>query len=228
MADEFTPNYNFFLPKEEDSMADVKKNITDSFKIIQPRNDITIIPAGQPLPQAGNYNLGDRVFRDDPAASPTYPSNYILVCKDLYWGWHWRPIQGRLSPWVDIPNTAVSTAYASQFGLTGVSPVQIALDNRGICYWRGKIKSLSPTIPVGISMPILRNVPVGIRPNSSITFTCGLGPLVAGNTFAASQFHLDNTGNSMFDCINSDNGLYNSIWLESVRYNNAYLFYYDA
>src|SRR4051812_16675808 len=107
-----TPNYGFEIPESDDSMAAINTYINPVFSKLVNRNDPTVVAAGQPLPQSGNYSLYDRVFRADApnlTTAPNYswPSNYLLTVKDPDWGWHWRPIQTTRSPWVPIPESAV-------------------------------------------------------------------------------------------------------------------------
>lgn len=217
MAD--TPNYGLKLSAGSDLMSDVKSNITDNFKIIAPRNDITVIPAGNPLPQSGNYNIGDRVFRDDPigGGGNTWPSNYILVVKDANWGWHWRPVQQILSPWINIPATAIADS--------GYIPylAQIAMDNRGFVYWRGCIRSNTPGLPANTSIAVFKQLPVGLRPNVAAMYTVGVSPITGGATGKAGnisgRLFLSTIGTSSFRWFNTNNGVSQNIWVSSVMYN---------
>jgi hypothetical protein len=224
-----TDNYDFFMPDPSDSMADVKKNITDNFKIIEPRNDITVISAGGALPQAGSYEVGDRVFRADAASSPTWPSVYILVCKDANWGWHWRPIQQILSPWVTVPSTVINNA---DFQIHPTRLFQIALDSRGWCHWRGSLRKITAGITTGTQTNILKNIPIGIRPNVLFQSAIALSPFTgsatgqAGNISGRATF--DSDGTSYFTFWNSNNGTSQNIWLDGIAYNNATEFYYSG
>lgn len=231
MADEYTDNYGFFLPKDTDPMSDVKKNITDSFKIIEPVNDFTVIPHGTPLPQAGSYEVGDRVFKAAPNTSPpNYPSNYILLVKDTNWGWHWRPIQHKLSPWVTIPSTAIDPALAAKYFPDGTLKFEIALDSKGWCYWRGALRVVDNMIPNNTKYNIFRNIPRGIRPNQSFTSIRGTFPVNAVSaTYMGVSMFLKTDGSSYFVGANTAVAASTThIHLDGVRYQNSDSYYYGG
>ena len=233
MSDEYTTNYNFFLPKDTDSMADVVKNFTTSFNRIEPINDITVIPAGGALPQSGNYEIGDRVFRDDANTGETYPSNYILICKDADWGWHWRPIQHRISPWVPIPDTAIADLYNGVYTVNSIFPLEIALDNRGGCHWRGTVSKLTADISENIELWVLKNIPLGIRPNINLVHTCAISPPNASvdtglDGLVTGQFFIDTDGNSYLLGYNTNTVNSQRFWLTGLSYNNARSVYFNA
>lgn len=231
MADEFTSNYNFFLPKGSDLMSDVKKNITDNFKIIEPRNDITVIAAEGVLPQAGDYEIGDRVFRDDVLGGPniTWPSTYLLVCKDANWGWHWRPIQQIMSPWVTIPATAINDA---NFEMHPTSPLQMALDSRGFCHWRGSVRRTTPGIPNATSFNVFKTVPEGIRSNTTFMHTIALSPITGSATGKpgniSGRFFMNSSGVSSIRTFNTNNGVSQNIWFDGLNYNNSAHWYFSG
>lgn len=228
---DFTSNYNLFMPAGADSMADVVTNLTENFQIIEPRNDITVIAALGALPQAGDYEVGDRVFRDDVAGGPnlTWPSNYILVCKDTNWGWHWRPIQQILSPWVTVPSTAINDA---NFELHPTVPLQIALDSRGFCHWRGAIRRTTAGIPAATSFTVFKTIPDGIRPNVPFMHTIGLSPITGSSTGKAGnvggRIFMNNTGGSSIRTFNSNNGVSQNIWFDGMNYNNSAHWYFSG
>jgi hypothetical protein len=222
-------NYNFFYPTAQDSMSDVEKNITDNLKIIESRNDIPVFAAGADLPQSGNYEIGDRVFRNDIAGGNTWPSNYLLICKDANWGWHWRPIQQIISPWVSVPTTAIQDA---NFTIDPLYPLQIALDSRGFCHWRGAIKRTTPGIPAATSFNVFKEIPLGIRPNVKFMHTCALSPFTgsavgkAGNI--SGRIYMQEDGVSSVRCWNSNNGVSQYIWFDGMNYNNSYHWYFGG
>lgn len=222
-------NYPFFYPTSSDKMSDVKKNITNNFKLIEPRNDITVIAAGAPLPQAGNYEIGDRVFRNDPAGNGTWPSNYLLVTKDANWGWHWRPIQQNISPWIDIPSTAIEDT--TNWELHPTNKFQIALDSRGWCHWRGMLRTKTPGITPASSLIVLKAIPTGIRPGLNFMHTVSVSPIVsaagkAGNV--AGRIYINNEGYSSFRFFNTGNGVSQNACLDGLHYQNSSHWFYGA
>lgn len=228
MTDEYTANYNFFLPKSEDSMADVVKNLTTSFNTLEPRGDPTIISAGGALPQAGSYVLGDRVFRADAVSSTTYPSSYILVCKDVNWGWHWRPVQHIISPWVTLTANIWETA---DFELNPTHPLQIALDSRGYCHWRGSFRRPTPGIPQLTTIEPFKEIPLGIRPNVRFMKTLAVSPVVSTtgiNGYSGGRIFMNNIGGSSVRFWRTDNGTSQDVWVTGLEYNNSNDFYYSG
>lgn len=192
-------NYGFFLPTEDDLMSDVKKNITDSLKIIEPVADIPVFAAGTALPQSGNYNVGDRIFRNDPAGPNTWPSSYILVCKDVNWGWHWRPIYTPMSPWVNLTNAVIDSSQPN-FTISTTVPLAMAMDYRGRVWWRGAVEYNVAGIPVGVKT-LFKPFPSGIKPNSPFEFVNAVSPVTSGGTSGVNSFigaimHGDANGSS--------------------------------
>lgn len=230
MADEFTENYGLFLPKGADNMGNVRQSITNSFEKLSTRNNITVIAADGALPQAGNYELGDRVFRnDDPGVANKWPSNYILVCKDENWGWHWRPIQQLMSPWVDVPATAIEDT--ANFELHPTWKWQIALDKRGWCHWRGAIRKKVAGITANSTYNVLKFLPLGLRPPVDMLHTLAISPVrsatgKAGNVSGRHYFRTDGYNSMRF--ANTDNGVSQVIWFSGFKCNTAYHWYYNG
>jgi hypothetical protein len=220
-----------FMPDESDSMADVVTNITENFQKLENRNDITVIATGAALPQAGSYEIGDRVFRNDPVGGVdiTWPSNYILVCKDANWGWHWRPIQQIMSPWVTVPSTAISDA---NFEMHPTIPLQIALDSRGFCHWRGSVRRTTAGIPAATSFTVFKPVPEGIRSNVDFIHTIGLSPITGSSVGKAGnvggRFFMSSSGTSSVRVFNSNNGVSQNIWFDGLNYNNSAHWYFSG
>lgn len=226
MVDEFTDNYGFFIPKPADSMADVRKNITNTFETIAPVAEPTIISAGNPLPQVGDYNIGDIVFRDDPDVLSDYPSSYILTSQDSDWGWYWRPIQKAIAPWFALSVDNISNAdfdYSTSPGL------RISQDYFGNCHWRGCITYVPGAggIPIG-KMDVFKLIPEGIRPNIDIKFTCGVSPVASAslNKYMGAVIDIRSDGTSFIRTFGTDNGVAKVIWFDGLVYNNAREHYY--
>jgi hypothetical protein len=124
-------------------------------------------PSGTTLPQSGPYNIGDRFYKSDTR------SIYILVCKDTNWGWYWRPIQDAISPWFTVPTTCLNLGTWTINSVAG-KPFQIALDNRGKCYWRGVLApNFLATITRNTDLAVFRPLPDGIRPRQRGVYMCG-------------------------------------------------------
>jgi hypothetical protein len=213
-----TQNYGMFKPDEIDPMSDVKKNITDNLRILEARPEVPVIAAGAALPQSGNYNLYDRVFRNDAATGTTYPSNYMLVCKDTVWGWYWRPIQQYMSPWVNLPATIIAD---SNYEIHPTHPVAISFDSRGWLHWRGALRKKTANIPTGTNISILQNIPVGLRPHLRQLKLLPVTPVVSGTTetgYAGGRIYLQETGITNFRFWNTANATSQIFWLNGLKY----------
>jgi len=127
-----TPNYGLVRPEPIDPM-----NVPDVQ--INPNWDaLAGVPApnsGTTLPQSGSYNLGDRFYKSDTQ------SIYVLICKDVNWGWYWRPVHDAISPWFTVPTTCLQIAGWTLNPVV-TNPFAIALDARGRCYWRELLDQL--------------------------------------------------------------------------------------
>lgn len=219
--DEFTPNYNLYLPKNSDLMSDVKKNITDNFKKISDAAIPFLVTPGQPLPQSGAFEIGDRVFRNDPMnaeVSPaTWPSSYILVVKDDNWGWVWRPIQNTLAPWINVPATAVKNA---SWQISTTHPFQITMDTRGRCHWRGAINIKTGTMAQFTNYDLLQTIPELMRPSGyTPVFSAAVTPIGTSTGiqgYSGSKITLNPDGTSVFRSFY--NATSTTIWLESIFY----------
>jgi len=217
-----TNYYNLTLSTGPGNMGDVKNNITDNFKKLASRNDITVIPAGGALPQSGSYEVGDRVYRDDPmdTTNRTWPSNYLLIAKDSKWGYHWRPIQHVISPWVDVPATVISD---SNYEIHPTYKFQVALDSKGYCFWRGAVRAKTAgALPVATSVNVLYALPPGIRPATTIMFPVAVGPVTDSSTGKAGNISgrivVGRDGFISFRWFGTNNGVSRDVWLGSVRY----------
>lgn len=223
MADEFTPNYSLFLPKPGDSMSDVRKNLTNTFEKLSTRADPTVIAAGGPLPQVGNYEIGDRVTRIKSADPFDHTSSFILVCKDTNWGWHWRPVQSVLSPWITVPNTAIDNV---NWSLNATYPPQIALDSKGFVHWRGCI-TYNASINNMTSFFPFKNIPVGLRPNSEFFHTIPVDPINSGTGltgYKGGRLKMDPTGVAQFLFFNTAATTVRNAWLTGLEYWASYQF----
>lgn len=167
-----TPNYDLNKPEPGDSMADFETYLNANWDAIA---DAPGPPTGATLPSAGDYSVGDRFYHTDTQ------SIYLLACKDANWGWHWRPVQSAISPWVTVPTTCLDTINdGANWNLNPIgNPFQIALDNRGKCYWRGVI-SRTGGIPRNVSHQLFKPLPVGIKPRERGAIMLGHSPLNVG------------------------------------------------
>lgn len=172
MAIEPTPNYA--LNKVGNPSTDLMSN----FEVWLNQNwdkitDATAPPSGTNLPQTGSYNVGDRFYKSDTK------SIYILVCKDADWGWHWRPIQDPISPWLTIPTTCLNLGTWT-LNPVASNPFAIAFDNRGKCYWRGVVGITAGTIPRNVSHAVFKPVPGGLKPRQLGVYLLGHDTLAVG------------------------------------------------
>lgn len=227
MADEFTPNYGFFLPKPEDSMADVEKNITNTFETISPVAEPTVIAAGGALPQVGTYNVGDKVYRNDDPNAPgdSWPSSYILTSKDADWGWYWRPIQHMIAPWFTVPVASISNA---SWNFSVAPSLQITQDYYGNCHWRGCV-TYNPASGIPIqSWNIFKIIPEGIRPNVDIKFPLAVSPVANPSTgkYMGAIMDVRSDGTSFIRTFGTANSVAKSIWFDGLVYNNSRDIYY--
>ena len=160
-----TPIYGFFKPDSGDSMADVKKNINDNFRLMQ---TITRYDSVATLPVfGGGASVGKVVYLNDV----NYQSLFICVVADPDWGAHWRPIQAPLSPFVNVPNTAVIDT------VNYLSNMKIRYDNQGMVYWKGNLQYLGAGgWPKTGPQQLLKNLPKGLRPCIRSTFACVSDP----------------------------------------------------
>jgi hypothetical protein len=178
MPDTPTPNYAMNIALPDDSMAQFETWFNANWDKI---TDVPAPPSGAALPQVGTYNLGDRFYLT------TTQSIYILVCKDVDWGWHWRPIQDGISPWLTIPATVLSGAGWT-INPVVADPLAIAIDHRGHVYWRGVIGTTPGNIARFTNHNPIKTIPFGLRPREDSAFQLGVEPLaIAGTTTQAWQ-----------------------------------------
>jgi hypothetical protein len=164
-----TTNYGINKPLETDSMADFEPINTGWDKLA----DAISPPSGTTLPQSGTYNVGDRFYKSDTS------SVYILLAKDANWGWHWRPVQDAISPWLAVPATCLNLGTWT-INPVAANPLAIAFDNRGKCYWRGVIGISSGTIPRNVSHAVFKPLPVGLTPRQQGVYMCGHETIAVG------------------------------------------------
>jgi hypothetical protein len=230
MADEYTPNFDLFLPKETDLMSDVRKNLTNSFEKLSTQAEPTVIAAGGALPQAGTYEVGDRVCRIKAAADSTdYTSSYILAAKDSSWGYFWRPIQKVIAPWVTVPNAAYFDLAA--WGPHATAGVQYAMDNKGLIHFRGAI-TYAPAggIPANTTFTIFKDLPELVRPAYAHLFNGPISPV--GSTtglagFKSSRILFGNTGTIQVRGFNTLSTQTN-VWFGHCAYPAGTKMYYSA
>lgn len=179
MADEFTSNYGMLCPKESDTMSQqltpaipgLAQNLRDAWETLEKSANPDVI-ANPPLPQSGSYDIGDRVY----LSHASYQSSFILIAKDAFWGWIWRPIQTGLAPWITVTSAVFQGPSGPDFQLHPTIPFQFTLDNKGNCYWRGAIRSVVSGIVTNSSLGIFAVLPSGLRNATSGMYTLTLDP----------------------------------------------------
>jgi len=172
-----TPNYGLVRP-EDGRNGGTDDVMNDPFNQINPNWDAinaAVGPnTGAVLPQAGSYDVGDRFYLTGTK------SIYILVCKDANWGWHWRPIQDAISPWLTVPATCLNLGTWT-LNPVAANPFAIAFDHRGKCYWRGVIGITAGTIVRATSHAVFKPLPIGLLPRQGGTFMLGHETIAVGN-----------------------------------------------
>lgn len=214
MAHTPTPNYGIERPEETDSMANFEP-INDGWDELA---DAISPPSGTTLPQAGTYDIGDRFYKSDTS------SVYILLCKDANWGWHWRPVQDAISPWLTIPNTCLNLGTWT-INPVATNPLAIAFDNRGKCYWRGVIGITAGTIPRNISHAVFKPLPVGLIPRQQGVYMLGHETIAVGvvgtnlNSWQGARIFIPENGvsNPSIRCYGG-NAEFNRVYVTGVNY----------
>jgi hypothetical protein len=179
MVDEFTANYSMLCPKPVDTMSQriavpdpfLAQNIRDAFERIEAAANPAIV-AAPPLPSAGNFRIGDRLYLSDA----TYRSSFVLLSKDANWGWIWRPIQAAIGPWHTIPGSAFNGPDSATWASHPTKPLQVALSNKGHCHWRGAIRKSTVGLPNNNSLEIFANMPNGIKHHTVGMYTLAIDP----------------------------------------------------
>lgn len=158
-----TPNYGLVRPESTDQMSDFDVQINPNWDEIA---DAASPPSGTTLPQSGSYNIGDRFYKTDTQ------SIYLLIVKDANWGWHWRPIQDAISPWLEVPATCMEIAGWTLNSVAS-NPFAIAFDHRGKCYWRGLIGPSAGNISRNVSHAVFKPLPTGLLPRNRGAYMLG-------------------------------------------------------
>jgi hypothetical protein len=154
MADSYTNYYKLFKPDETSSSINSPATLDATWTKIEGIPGPDIIATG--IPPVGVYNIYDRVYVQD------IKDVLLLVVKDDNWGEYWRPIYNAIGPWINVPNTALNRPGWSNSILTGV-PWQIAMDNRGRCYWRGAT-GINASVTNTSTLNFIKDLPAGLRP----------------------------------------------------------------
>lgn len=165
-----TAQYLLNLATPVDSMADFETWINTNWEKLRKASAPL---SGTTLPQSGPYNIGDRFYKTDTK------SIYILLTKDANWGWHWRPIQDAISPWLTIPTTCLNLGTWT-LNPVPANPFQIAFDHRGKCYWRGVIGITTGTFARNTSHAVFKPLPQGLSPNRRGAYMLGHETVAVG------------------------------------------------
>lgn len=157
--DTFTDNYGFTKPDDTSLMRSFETYMNGNWTAIEG----VVAPPNitGALPQSGSYNLYDRVYRTDDQ------SIYILIVKDVDWGWHWRPVHAAISPWIQIRDFDIYENAAWDNPVP--SNLQVAYDNKGHIHWRGFLQRSSP-IPHNVTEQLFKDLPKGMYPSRTISY----------------------------------------------------------
>lgn len=170
-----TSNYGFNLPSESELMSDFETSLNANW------DKIAAVPSAPSvtgtLPQAGSYDLYDRVYRTDDQ------SIYILVVKDANWGWCWRPVHAPISPWRKIP----SLAFANVSWDNVSNDMSIAYDNRGRVHWRGGLIRSSSML-YNTTESIFKAMPKGLYPSRTVSYPLDVHPANLTTGFGQVQY----------------------------------------
>lgn len=154
---DLTPNYNLYEPLPSESMADVKRNVNDNFKImvgLTKHTNVATLPTF-----ADGANVGQTVYLTDS----DYQSVFVCVVSDPDFGAMWRPIQVPKSPFFILPPTAFNTPANWRQGV-----LKVLYDNQGQIWFKGSFEWLgSGAFPDGAAIQILKRFPKGMRPSFS-------------------------------------------------------------
>lgn len=230
MADELTPNYGLLAPKSTDTMSQnltptvpgLVQNIRDTFERIESAANPTIVAST--LPQAGSYNIGDRVYLT------SFLSSFILIAKDSNWGWIWRPVQAAISPWTNVGTGAFSGPDASGYVTHPTAPLAFALDNKGNCYWRGAIRKSVLGLPNTTSLAILNTLPNGLKHHSSGFYTVAIDPATPQsdtgvNGYKGGRWYIQPNGYNDFRFFNASSA--QDFYVGGIEYVCSSLYYYN-
>lgn len=214
-----TTHLKLFLPTPNYPMSDVKRCLTDNFKKISDFAEVPVISWGQPLPQSGDYEVGSRVYQNGDGGI-ILGSSYVLVCKDENWGWHWRPIQAKLSPWVNLTNNVFNAG--TPFVTSTTYPLALAFDNRGQIWWRGAIQYTGgATIPPALDYSVFKALAAGIKPSSPVAQFLPGNPVSGGATgvlaYIGGYFQLQPNGTSVVTVTNTDTNTVR-LWFTAMTY----------
>lgn len=171
-----SPNYRLNLAKPNELMSDFELWINSNYTKLEgiPAPPVIATPE---LPTSGAYETGDRIYHTATS------SIYICVCNDVKWGLWWRPVQAAMSPWVDVPTTAVKDTGLWNIQFSPTRPLQIALDNQGRGHWRGIIRYIGgAAIAKNTSYAIFYEMPFGFRPRETDNYFVGHQTLNLGTT----------------------------------------------
>jgi len=195
-----TPNYGLVRPTDGRGLTTNDPMNVPDVQINPNWDALAGVPApnsGTTLPQSGSYNLGDRFYKSDTQ------SIYVLICKDVNWGWYWRPVHDAISPWFTVPTTCLAIAGWT-LNPVPTNPFAIALDARGRCYWRGVVGPTSGNLARNTSPGVFKPLPTGLRPARSGTWMLGHEPVAVGtngnnlNAWQGARIYLNDNGDPLY------------------------------
>lgn len=231
MADELTRNYLLLCPKSVDTMSqqlspatpNLVQNIRDAFERFEVAANPIVVTS---LPQAGNYNVGDRVYLN---LAP-YNSTFILYSKNPFWGWVWRPIYSGIAPWTTVPTAAFNGPTSVGWSVHATNPLQFALDNKGNCRWRGAIKFSSVGLGTSTSWNIFATLPIGLRHHTSGFYGLAIDPATPQTdtgigAFKSARLYVGSDGSSSVKTFNAATA--QNVYFDNIQYPCSVAYYYE-
>lgn len=214
-----TSNYGFFLPTDDDSMADVNGSFNNSWTAL---NNVFTCPVVGTLPITDfSYTIGSRVYHS------TLKSVFILIAQSALWGNFWRPVETKYGPWIQPGNSIISDPATYKFGTT---PINYRLTNTGKFIIKGSVDTVAatgyPNAETSFSPAGLVSIPVTVAPAKRSIFMGAGYPATASTTKpTTAQLTVRPDGsfsNVVYNSFNTVTGCFYDGWEWVMGYGSGY------